>query len=80
MENEVMGFKTWLLENHLGQDTRIGDLARDVKRDGTFPATDDFWHLAGYILNSPGSCQDAVIALMDAYVGWYDYVQEHLRR
>ena len=80
MENELMSFKTWLLENHLGEDTRIGDLAEDVKQDEEFPVTDEFEDLYYYIEYKPGSCQDAAIALMAAYVGWYDYVQEHLLR
>ena len=80
MENEVMGFKTWLLEKHLGEDTRIGDLAEDVKQDEEFPVTDVFMELYNYILDKPGSCYEATIALMEAYVGWYDYVQEHLLR
>ena len=77
MENEVMGFKTWLLENHLGEDTRIGDLAEDVKQDEEFPVTDVFMGLYNYILDKPGSCYEATIALMEAYVGWHDYVQEY---
>ena len=80
MENELMGFKTWLLENHIGQDTRIGDLARDVKQDGTFPSTDVFEDLYDYILDKPGSCYEANVALMEAYVAWWDYRQESLRR
>lgn len=80
MENELMGFKTWLLEYHIGQDTRIGDLARDVKQDGTFPGTDLFEDIYYYIQYKPGICYDAEIALMEAYVAWWDYRQESLRR
>ena len=75
MEKQVASFKTWLLENHVGMDTRVGDLARDVKRDEGFPVTDEFTEIYDYIQSRPGSCCDAVIALMEAYVGWHDYVQ-----
>ena len=80
MEKQVANFKTWLLENHVGMDTRVGDLARDVKRDEGFPGTDVFEDLYDYILDKPGSCYEANVALMEAYVAWYDYVQEHLPR
>ena len=79
MEKQVASFKTWLLENHVGMDTRVGDLARDVKRDEGFPGTDVFEDLYDYILDKPGSCYDAEIALMEAYVGWHDYIQERLK-
>ena len=75
MEKQVASFKTWLLENHVGMDTRVGDLARDVKRDEGLPGTDEFTEIYDYIQCRPGSSRDAVIALMEAYVGWYDYVQ-----
>ena len=80
MEKQVANFKTWLLENHVGMDTRVGDLARDVKRDEGFPGTDVFEDLDDYILDKPGTCYEANVALMEAYVAWYDYVQEHLPR
>ena len=80
MEKQVASFKTWLLENHVGMDTRVGDLARDVKRDEGFPGADEFGVLYDYILSKPGSCGDAAIALMEAYVAWWDYRQESLRR
>ena len=80
MEKQVASFKTWLLENHTSMDTRVGDLARDVKRDEGFPGTDEFTEIYDYILNKPGSCYEATVALMEAYVAWYDYGQEHLPR
>ena len=80
MENELMGFKTWLLEKHLGENTRIGDLAEDVKQDEEFPGTDVFEDLYDYILDKPGSCYEATVALMEAYVAWWDYRHESLRR
>ena len=79
MEKQVASFKTWLLENHVGMDTRVGDLARGVKRDEGFPGTDEFTEIYDYILSRPGRCGDAAIALMEAYVGWHDYVQERLK-
>ena len=79
MEKKVSSFKTWLLENHVGMNTRVGDLARDVKRDEGFPGTDEFTEIYDYIRCRPGSSRDAVIALMEAYVGWHDYIQEFLR-
>ena len=79
MEKQVASFKTWLLENHVGMDTRVGDLARDVKRDEGFPGTDEFTEIYDYIQCRPGSSRDAVIALMEAYVGWHDYIQEFLK-
>ena len=49
MEKQVASFKTWLLENHVGMDTRVGDLARDVKRDEGFPGTDEFTEIYDYV-------------------------------
>ncbi len=32
-------FKTWLLANHVHEDTPVGDVARDVRLDPGFPST-----------------------------------------
>lgn len=73
MKNKPMDFKEWLLRRYVGRDTRIGDLARDVKNDSSFPETDDFDEMRAYIECAPQSCRGAVIALMEAYVRWSDY-------
>lgn len=73
MENTPMGFKEWLLRRYIGRDTRIGDLARDVKSDPGFPETDDFDEMRAHIEHTAWSCRGAVIALMEAHVRWSDY-------
>ena len=67
MEKQVVNFKTWLLENHVGMDTRVGDLARDVKRDEGFPGTDVFEDLYDYILDSMAGWRKAGKARDPAY-------------
>ena len=73
MTKEPMSFKAWLLKRHIGKDTRVGDLARDVREDSGFPDTDDFAEMRDHIEYARGGCHEAVIALMDAYVKWDDY-------
>lgn len=76
MKSKPMEFKEWLLKRHLGRDTRIGDLARDVRDDHHFPDTDDVFEMYDYIHNLSGSCRGALIALLEAYVKWSDYYDD----
>ena len=78
MKKEIMSFKNWLLRRHLGRDTRIGDLARDVRDDASFPDTEDFIEMHSHIVYAMNGCRGAEIALMEAYVKWYDYTERLL--
>ena len=49
-QKEILSYRNWLLKNHIDQDTRIGDLAREAP----------------------------VLALMESYVQYRDYVEDVL--
>lgn len=36
-----MSYKDWLINKYLNDDTTIGDFARDVKYDNSFPISSD---------------------------------------
>lgn len=64
MEKDL--FKDWLCDNYLNDSSYIGDLARDVSEDRTFPdegSVDDF---VTYI-EKQGAVEEAVSVLMEAY-------------
>lgn len=63
---EKVLFKDWLCANYLKDSSYIGDLARDVSDDKTFPdegSVDDF---VSYI-EKEGAVEEAVSVLMEAY-------------
>jgi hypothetical protein len=68
-----MTFKEWLVKRHLGRDSRVGDLARDVQFDPRFPDTDDVCEADEYGLYAPHSSRAAETAVLEAYVKWRDY-------
>lgn len=66
--NEVAGFRAWLA-SRAGEDSPVGDLARDVARDEDFPRNgsdaDVFARVGHY------GCREAVMA---ARVAWREYM------
>lgn len=60
-----MTFKAWLMLQKKREDP-VGDLARDVLKDRTWPLTQDMVKLRQHVLNR-GSLENALLALDRAY-------------
>lgn len=61
-----MIFRTWILDNKINEDTPIGDLARDIKREGSFPKSNSHDRLLGH-LYTKGACHECIEAFEEAY-------------
>ncbi|QTA88836.1 YozE family protein [Desulfonema magnum] len=64
-----MTFFKWL-QNQSERDDMIGDLARDVRLDKTFPKSSSLEKIRNH-LESSGACEGAVSALEMAYTEWH---------
>ncbi|WP_240450181.1 YozE family protein [Streptomyces sp. S1] len=64
-------FRTWLME-HVGDDTPLGDLARDVRADRQWPQDEpESFELYNEHLESMRACSDALVTLKEAW-GLYE--------
>ncbi len=59
-------FYNWLIKKYLDKDSLIGDLAKDAKRDITFPKTDDLERIL-FHLQRVQACEGAIAAFKRAY-------------
>lgn len=66
-----MTFVKWLL-SHKGDNSPLGDLARDVSSDANFPNTQALGEMLEY-LEDNGACDGAIKALKTA---WMTYTAE----
>lgn len=55
MSGDQHPFKTWLLANHIDEDTPTGDLARDVQSDSRFPSEGDRQDVRRYLQEGWGA-------------------------
>lgn len=60
-------FKTWLLNNHVHEDTTVGDLARDVRLDVAFPSTGERRDLRRYLTDVWDAASDFLICFEEAW-------------
>ncbi len=71
-----MTFKAWLMLQ-MKRDDPVGDLARDILKDPTWPRTQDTVKLRQYMVKR-GSVENALLALDRAY-SEYQKQSERLR-
>lgn len=67
-----MTFKKWL-ESHNKKETAIGDLARDIDRDVSFPKVNNMGLILSH-LKYMGACPDAIKTFKEA---WKQYTTEN---
>ncbi len=75
-----MTFYTWLIEKHLGKDSRTGDLAMDIASDKNFPR---FGTLDKIMLHlySQGACDAAIETFKGAWRAYERYEKaEQIKR
>lgn len=60
-------FKKYLIKEHVHEETAVGDLARDVRLDLTFPATGERRDLRRYLDGRDGVCNNALITFEEAW-------------
>jgi len=72
-----MTFKEWVLR-HTGKDSPLGDLARDVSGDRSFPEENTreaiLVHLKGPTINA---CPEAVETFKRAWISYRAYEKNH---
>jgi hypothetical protein len=67
--NEPPSFTDWLATK-IGEESPVGDLAEDAKRDKDFPEMfSSYLDLLGH-LNTHGSCHEAIEAAKYAWMRW----------
>ena len=77
-QKEILSYRNWLLKNHIDQDPRIGDLAREVRSDRDFPVSVEWETLYDYVSRAAHRREAPVLALMESYVQYRDYVEDVL--
>lgn len=67
-----MNFKTWIIKRHIDDDSPIGDLARDIKDDGTFKEKNSLSGIDNYLdmNNACDRCIEAFKKAWDEYTKW----------
>lgn len=68
-----MSFYRWIIKNHVKDHTSVGDLARDIKGDSTFPHDGNKETLEFY-LESCGACSGCMDAFEET---WSEYAGEN---
>lgn len=53
-------FRSYMIRNHINDDSPEGDLARDIKRDETFPKTAGSHQFIWYYLLTHGACRECL--------------------
>ncbi|AWK09973.1 hypothetical protein DDQ41_14880 [Streptomyces spongiicola] len=67
MSNEPSNFRAWLMR-HVGEQSAIGDLARDVRDDAEWPEGEpESFELYNEYLDSMNACEGALDALEKAW-------------
>lgn len=59
-------FKTWVIDKYIKMDNRFGDLAKDMKRDKSFPITKDKEKMKWYLIMN-GACPQCLEVFEEAY-------------
>lgn len=70
---DMVSFRKWM-EQYKEEATPMGDLARDIAADETFPKSSDADTLFGY-MEECGACEDCFQAF---YVAWGIYERERI--
>lgn len=65
-----MTFKKWIIKNHIAEDNAIGDLARDINADMSFPDVRGYLRLCRY-LEDMGANDGALKAFNSAYFMYF---------
>lgn len=62
-----MKFAAWLTANHINQNTPMGDLARNAKRDPTWPVNANSEHQILDYLSSVRASDSTILAFKTAW-------------
>lgn len=67
MSRRQHDFKKWLVKEHVKADTPVGDLARDVRLDLTFPVEGGRRELRRYLQEAWGASPDFLLCFEEAW-------------
>lgn len=73
MEDKKMTFYGWIVKKHLKTMAPVGDLARDMKDDDTFPRRAGYEKIRSYLEWDCKACSDCLDAFEKA---WAEYERE----